>query len=355
VFARGDERLSNLIEKAWASGCRLDGWSEMFDFNAWTDAMDKTGIDGAYYAEKRFDEDERLPWDNIDIGVRKDFLCKEYERAMSEERTSSCLKTCTNCGLKCVSQVQTADSQKRPGVKLPDYQATAESRAIESKVRVRVQFAKKGLLRYLSHLELVTSILRALRRAGVRLDFSKGFHPAPRVSFGPSLSVGVAGEREYFDMEVFTPFDIKSYMTDINGAMPEGIRVNKMAVVPVNELSLSNFIRRYEYNVSSDSSRSSVPEKISAVNKRLLNGEGIILQRDGKDVDIAPCIEKINIIGEPGGSDNRLDVGLTLRDNDTIRVRIGEITEAIFGINMRELDITRTAVYGWKDGWVEPI
>ncbi|HXW69764.1 MAG TPA: TIGR03960 family B12-binding radical SAM protein, partial [Dissulfurispiraceae bacterium] len=74
VFARGDENLSPLIEKAWEAGCRLDGWSEHFNFSAWSDAMDKTGIDGAAYAERSFESNERLPWDAVDTGIKKAFL-----------------------------------------------------------------------------------------------------------------------------------------------------------------------------------------------------------------------------------------------------------------------------------------
>ncbi|MCG2710122.1 MAG: TIGR03960 family B12-binding radical SAM protein [Thermodesulfovibrionales bacterium] len=108
VFARGDERLSPLIEKAWSLGCRLDAWGEIFDFQKWTQAMEETGINAAAYAEKTYGVDERLPWDIIDTGVNKDFLCKEYQRAISGEKTSDCRKVCHACGLKCKEQMQDA-------------------------------------------------------------------------------------------------------------------------------------------------------------------------------------------------------------------------------------------------------
>jgi radical SAM family uncharacterized protein/radical SAM-linked protein len=346
IFARGDEKLSPLIEKAWESGCRLDGWSEMFDFNKWLDAMDKTGVDGSFYAQRSFGKDESLPWDNIDTGIKKSFLYKEYERALTEERTQDCRRVCTACGLKCR---EFGESGNRSVCELnlsSEHQPICPSTHLpihHQKIRVRVQFSKTGKLRYLSHLELVTAILRGLRRASVPFDFSKGFHPSPKVSFGPPLSVGVAGEREYFDMEVFTPFDIEFYIKELNATMPAvddgGIRINKMKVIPMDAPSLNSFIKRYEYAIRGYS--------LSPI-------ASYIVQRDGKDVDISSCIEDVKTFEES----NELVTRLVLRDSDNIKVRIGEIAEAIFGMNMNELQITRTALYGRlgeNNEWVEPL
>jgi radical SAM family uncharacterized protein/radical SAM-linked protein len=352
VFARGDEKLSQLIETAWRSGCRLDGWSEHFIFPAWEDAMDKTGIDGSAYSERNLGKDEQLPWDNIDIGVKKNFLYREYERALSEERSPGCRETCLHCGMECKtrdSELGTRDPQDianekgdSPLARVP----SPESRV--AKVRVRVQFTKGGRLRYLSHLELVTAIIRSLRRARVPFDFSKGFHPVPRVAFGPSLSVGIRGEREYFDMEVFSPFDIEFYMGEINRFMPEEIRINRMGIIPSGEPSLSNFVTRYMYSV-----KGFTPEYWKEERMNCGKPPALVVDREGKEVDIAPCIEEfaISAAGESEGK----DVRLTLRDTDSIKVRIGEVVEALFCLNFRQMDIARTALYGWKDGWVEPL
>jgi radical SAM family uncharacterized protein/radical SAM-linked protein len=345
VFSRGDERLSILIEKAWEYGCRLDGWSEMFDFNKWLDAMDTTGIDGSFYAQRNFGKDENLPWDNIDTGIKKSFLYREYERALSEERTQDCRKVCTACGLKCGPELRVNSSEFRTG---GFWGGNSKLKTHNSKViRVRVQFSKTGKLRYLSHLELVTAMIRGLRRASVPFDFSKGFHPSPKVSFGPPLNVGVAGEREYFDMEVFTPFDIEFYIKELNATMPAiddgGIRIHKIALIPMDAPSLNSFIKRYEYRVKGHGSR--VMDNLELA--------PIIVKRDGKDVDISPCIEDVKLLEGDGFS-----VHLILRDTDNIKVRIGEITEAVLGMGINELEIVRTAVYGKKDekgGWVEPL
>ncbi|MCK7502831.1 MAG: hypothetical protein MZV70_01185 [Desulfobacterales bacterium] len=74
MVARGDERISLLIEEAWRGGCRLDGWSDHFDYDAWRSAMDRTGIDGFHYAQREFGPDDPLPWDFVDVGVQRSFL-----------------------------------------------------------------------------------------------------------------------------------------------------------------------------------------------------------------------------------------------------------------------------------------
>ncbi|MCL5237938.1 MAG: TIGR03960 family B12-binding radical SAM protein [Nitrospirae bacterium] len=370
VFARGDGSLADLIEKAWESGCRLDGWTEFFDFKKWVHAMDKTGLDGSSYAQRCFEKDERLPWEDINIGVRNEFLYSEYERATSENRTPECRKSCTACGLNCNkdSNINGSDELRVTSNELKNKKDTENSLLNKitrhslppsspslAKLRVRVKFSKTGMLKYLSHLELVATLIKGLRRAEVPFDYSKGFHPAPKISFGPPLSVGVAGEKEYFDMEVFTPFDIESYGKELHNTMPEGIRIHTMAVVPVNEPALSSFIKRYEYRLLIGNAQPAVSEKIAAAGRTLSSGGGIIVQREEKNVDIAPCIEKFGILESTQAGGDSLALGATLKDHDTIKVRIGEIAEALCGIKMAELDITRTAVYGWKDGWKEPL
>ena len=361
VFARGDENLSLLIEKAWEAGCRLDAWSEHFNFSAWSDAMDKTGIDGAAYSERSFERDERLPWDAIDIGIKKDFLYKEYEQALSEVRTPGCREKCSSCGLKCSLETEKLRIGESENRRIGEEDVQTRSCSLVPKIRVRVQFTKMGRLRYLSHLELATAVLRGLRRAGVLFDFSKGFHPVPRVAFGPSLSVGISGEREYFDMEVFSPFDIEFYEGEINRSMPEGISIGRMVVIPHNEVSLSTFITRYAYTIKGVMAETLREVRAKAFMEASFHsadcGElpSLIVIRDGREVDIAPCLEQVTMAGEAGDDCGNRNVSLILKDHGPIKARIGEVAEALFGGSFREMDIIRTALYGWKDGWVEPL
>ncbi|MGL5439282.1 MAG: TIGR03960 family B12-binding radical SAM protein [Filifactoraceae bacterium] len=99
VFARGDRRLSKVLELAYKSGCKFDSWDEHFDFDKWMNAFKDAGIDYRSYAEREFAYDEYLPWDYIDIGVTKEFLKAEYERAKTQNLTSDCRESCNGCGI----------------------------------------------------------------------------------------------------------------------------------------------------------------------------------------------------------------------------------------------------------------
>ena len=99
VFARGDRRLSAVLEEAFAEGAVFDGWTEYFNFGAYLKAFEKCGLDFGMYLRER-DEDEILPWDYLDMGVTKEFLLRERRKAYLAQCTPGCNKACSACGLQ---------------------------------------------------------------------------------------------------------------------------------------------------------------------------------------------------------------------------------------------------------------
>jgi radical SAM family uncharacterized protein len=98
VLARGDRRLSKVIEKAYANGALFDAWSDLFHPEAWTKAFEECGIDPDFYTMRERSTDELLPWDFIDAGVTKSFLIREWENAKNETVTPNCRQMCSGCG-----------------------------------------------------------------------------------------------------------------------------------------------------------------------------------------------------------------------------------------------------------------
>lgn len=98
VFAKGDRRLGEVLITAHKLGCKFDGWTDFFDYEKWLEAFRIHGIDPSFYAHRRIEKDEILPWDYADVGVSKAFLIKEQERAYAEETTPSCREHCMGCG-----------------------------------------------------------------------------------------------------------------------------------------------------------------------------------------------------------------------------------------------------------------
>lgn len=99
VLARGDRRIGAVLERAHSLGCRFDGWSEHFDGSLWKRAFEDTGTDPAFYAQRRREADEVLPWDMIDPLVSKEFLKNENEKAAKAAVTQDCRKGCVSCGV----------------------------------------------------------------------------------------------------------------------------------------------------------------------------------------------------------------------------------------------------------------
>lgn len=98
VFARGDRRLSKVLELAWKKGCKFDSWDDHFDFGKWMEAFDEAGLDPSFYANRRRDFDEILPWDHLDYGISKKFLMNENKKAHESVTTPHCRIKCAGCG-----------------------------------------------------------------------------------------------------------------------------------------------------------------------------------------------------------------------------------------------------------------
>ncbi len=101
VFARGDRRLSKVIELAVKKGCKFDGWDEFFLADKWEEAFREAGLSPEFYRRERT-YDEILPWDKIDIGVTKEFLMRENENAKKGIVTPNCREKCSACGASCL-------------------------------------------------------------------------------------------------------------------------------------------------------------------------------------------------------------------------------------------------------------
>ena len=98
IFARGDRRLSDVIEKAYQKGCIFDAWTDYFRPDVWNELLDECGVDRDFYNYRERNEDEIFPWDFIDIGVSKQFLRREYENAKQGKVTPNCKQKCSGCG-----------------------------------------------------------------------------------------------------------------------------------------------------------------------------------------------------------------------------------------------------------------
>ena len=332
AFARGGEEASSLIEAAWQEGAKLDGWSELFDYKIWQRAMEISGVDAEALASKEFRLDEPLPWDMVDTGISREFLIREYRKALDNKITRDCLSSCTACGLKCRDE---GEAIKRVD---PDFMPSATQGQNRQQVpripiKVRASFTKDGPLRMLGHRELMNHIMRAMNRAGLRLEYSQGFHPAPKVSFGPPLGVGVAGNREYFDMELLPLMALSDLKEQMNQALGSGIKLLELSPAPLKVKAVQSFVCRYLYEFIHHEGKS--PEGL----EKFVKMTEFVVQREKGPVDVRPMLESAEDLGEGR-------VQMMLVDLDTKNVRLDEIARAVFNMPASALEVSRIALYG---------
>ncbi len=98
TLSRGDRRMGSVIENVWRAEGRLEAWSDYFSFDRWMKAFDDAGVDPTFYAHRLRDKDEVMPWDNVDVGVRRAHLWHEREQAYKSELSPDCRKQCSACG-----------------------------------------------------------------------------------------------------------------------------------------------------------------------------------------------------------------------------------------------------------------
>ncbi len=98
VFARGDRKVGQVILKAYEKGCVYDAWSEYYKNDVWMQCFEECGVSVDFYTTRERSLDEKFPWDFIDAGVTKEFLKREWQKALNEEITLNCKEKCNGCG-----------------------------------------------------------------------------------------------------------------------------------------------------------------------------------------------------------------------------------------------------------------
>ena len=114
-------------------------------------------------------------------------------------------------------------------------------------VRLIVRFSKEERVKYISHLDLMRTLQRALRRAEIPVAFSQGFNPHPRLSFASALAVGMTSEGEYMDILLEQDLVPDEFCNRMNKVLPLGIRMLEAIKVSNKIPSLMSIVERADY------------------------------------------------------------------------------------------------------------
>ncbi len=105
-------------------------------------------------------------------------------------------------------------------------------------MKLRMQITKDRDIRFISHLEYVRTIERAIRRAKLPAAYSEGFNPHLKFSLASALGVGVVSYTEFVEIELAEPVEIEAAARALDKALPRGIRVLAADAVANNTAAL---------------------------------------------------------------------------------------------------------------------
>lgn len=259
AIGRGDAKLAEVIETAHRLGARFQGWSDRFDFRFWREAMQQAGLSWEKYTGE-IPESEIPDYKSIDSGLSEEFLRKERSKALNFQVTKDCRVKCSRCGKECPPPPKSKALEKLTSLRLSE-------EAFLPQKRYRFKFKRSGAASLISHLETVKLIERSLRQGGFPLAYSQGFHPHPRLSFGPPLPLGYDSAGDYFD--AFLTGEITEAAERINRCLHGGLTVESAVEIPLKAKSLSALINHYRYRVDFWDKPENLPQMVESLQMQI--------------------------------------------------------------------------------------
>ena len=378
VFTRGDRRLGVAIEAAYRRGCRFDAWTEHLRFDVWMDVFAGLGIDPERYLVERSTELEQ-PWDLVHSPVTRKFLVREKVRADRAGITDDCRleDVCFSCGV--------VDCPQRPWVKQPHVSLDLDkalaavpapafgrrSRSggggapgVATSTRFRIRFEKGSALRFTSHLDLMRTWERTLRRSGLPLAFTQGHHPHLKMSFGPPLPLGFRSRAEVFDLEFSRPPAV-DLAERLDAVLPDGLSLIAYRPILFKVPSLMSQLEGASYRVRFP--RSFLEEArvapgallpaLAARSGELLARDRVLVRRTSEDkvreFDARPSMAALHAHDEEAPA----VLDLHLRFTQRAAARPDDVVALLFPeADPRTVDVERTALWAERgDDRLDPM
>lgn len=352
AFTRGDERYADLIYALYKKGAYMTSWDEYLDYSMWEETAEECGISLDEEAAKQFSKDEVLPWEVIDIGIPRSWFEQEYEKALRNENTIPCEFNCVNCGVcKNFKTHKVIDKKYEKKTTEQELHEKLEEKHNEVPTRYRLKLTKEGSLKYLSHLDWQNTIIKSLYRSGLKLNFSQGFNPTPKISLGIALPIFVESVTEFIDIEFFDNIGKDELKEKLSKAFPSQIRVLDLKEIPRKEPSIDNTAEWAEYEFSPiEKDIYPVKSLLYDINAKFSENEKILIEKKNKKgikrtIDIKPSIRSIS------ERDNKIVMVLKAGQNQEIPSLRPDTAMELFKPEIK-FDMKRTKFF---DGSLEEI
>jgi radical SAM family uncharacterized protein/radical SAM-linked protein len=275
-IGRGDRQLAPVLRRAWELGAGMDSWYENLDkaFSAWEEAIAQAGLDWKYrqvengewnlFREEKLEEatpsacsvDTPLPWEHIDTGIDKKWLIEDLQRALQAATIPDCsFEGCSHCGVCGTDFGHNVVVAPPP---IPDFAGEFIPNTTKAQ-RLRVTFGKQKDMALVSHLDLMRLFDRSVRRAGLPVAFTGGFHPTPRISIANALPLGATSSGEIVDFELTTTLDAQSFQQQLAQVLPEDIPIYNVEALDLKAPACAQALKAAEYLITVTSSEQATP------------------------------------------------------------------------------------------------
>jgi len=352
LTGRGDRRTGWLIYYAWQAGARFDGWYEYRNFAAWDTARERWqaefGADPRRELRER-DVAESLPWDSIDVMIPKGWLAQDWQRARDLQWQLDCRREagkCNQCGVirqetaACTTMLRRSREGSRAEQELVlTKPAPFDEPAADSRIRFR--WSRRGAARLLGHRETMNVFIRAIRRAGLPIRYSEGFHPHAALAFSTALPVGMETTGDWCDVTVTEPVPAGEFAARLNAVLPMGFEVGEAWVVEPGEPALMAVLTAAAYRCEIPAEL--VPEgDLDAWLADYLARPTIEVERRGKrrgqvvyrPQDIRPMVRRLTAAPGDGGG---VVLSMELAPADGKPPKADEVVRTLLGIANDEL------------------
>ncbi|GCL37102.1 hypothetical protein SR1949_22090 [Sphaerospermopsis reniformis] len=290
-IGRGDRSLGKVLLRAWQLGAGMDSWYDSVEtaFKAWGEAIAEAGLDWKYRQVENGEwnlfslgneEQEKLspvtchpfgvrqslmgetpktalahlspsspldlplPWDHIDTGIDKKWLQEDLKRALEAAVVPDCsFEGCSHCGV-CGTDFGHNIVIEPPAI--PQFVGDFVPNTTKAQ-RLRVWFGKQGDMALVSHLDLMRLFDRVMRRAGLPVAFTGGFHPHPRIALASALSLGSTSSGEIVDFELTQPMDVEDFRTQLVSQLPSDIPIYRIEEIDLKAPAANQAMKAAEY------------------------------------------------------------------------------------------------------------
>ena len=347
VFSRGGRDLNRLVEEVYKNGSYLDAWNEHFNKDIWLKTAESLSINLEEMSSKEFDVNDELPWDIFNVGVNKSWLINEYKTALECKTSKPCDEGCAGCGVCKNLQVSPslkgnklddsstdchceADCEQRMEGRLdrpetpfkasnqaegqsPDVAIQKEMtsnwiassqapRNVGSKMKIhaensdnayryRMKLQKINELKYISHLDWQKLIYGAIRKAGLKINFTQGFNPGPKFSLAVALPLFTEGIAECADIEMQENISPEEIKERLNAFLPESSKIQEIVNISKDKISIEKAVYWAKYIALPVDFEKIEKINLKSIVKNALLQDNIIIEKFSKK----KCLKKVDI------------------------------------------------------------